>query len=223
MQQRLISNVSATSKLISLFFIILILFMAKSLFLISFITILGIISIVLSDKNVKLYVDVLKRSLFVLLFFSVIYIIFFRDIVGLFLFIYKLVIIIVFLKSFKLSVNFVELANAFYTILKPFKIIGNLEKKVHTIVHYICFCDYFLESGINVKKVQLFRKKKINGLKYKFLPCLFYSIDKVSNLEECLNLNFYSIKKEKQNVKSMFIIMFFIILFVLAFFKEVVL
>jgi len=227
MQQKWINNISVTSKLVSIFILIVVLLMAKSLMLLGVVTILVAISVFVSNKNVKLYVEVLKNALFLLLFFSVIYIMFFRDIIGLFTCLYKLVLIIVLLKSFKLRVSFVGLSNALYTLFYPLKkfkkYFYNLDKMIYIFVSYLYFCDYFFESGIYIKNVQLFRGKKTNDLKYKFLPSLFYSSNKVLQLEENLNLNFYELKKEKQDMKSMCVVICFIILFVITLFKEVIL
>ena len=224
MQQKLINNITVSNRILILFLLMGTLFVAKSIFLIMFITVLTAIILVLIEKNVKLYVEALKRTVFWLLFLAVIYIIIFRDTVGLLVFEYKIILSIILLTGFMQSINFGMLADGIYTILSLLnKKLSNLDKTAYNITRYIYFYGILMSSGSKIQKSQQLKNKRRMSLKYYLLPKLFYAIDEISKLESGLKLNFYKVKREKNDANSNVILLFFVILFIFAVFKEVIL
>ena len=224
MQQKLINNISVSARILILFLLIGTLLVANSLFLIMFITVLTAIVVILVDKNVKLYVVALKKSLFWLLFLFIIYIMIFRDILGLIVFAYKMLLIIILVVSFMLSVSFDMLADGIYTIISPvLKFVGSLDKKAYSIARYIYFYSILLQNGNKIKKSQQIKNSMRINVKYYLLPRMIVAADKITELENSLKLNFYKVKKEKINFVSFLLVFCFVVLFIVAVFKEVIL
>ena len=104
----------------------------------------------------------------------------FRDIIGLLVFIYKIVLIIILLTSFMLSINFGTLTDGIYTIITPFgKKIPNLDKIAYNITRYIYLYKFLMNSSSKIKKSQMVRKQRQVSVKYYLLPKLFYTINEI--------------------------------------------
>ena len=224
MQQKLINKLNVSSKILILFLILCTLLVSKSIFLIMFITVLIIFILVLSEKNVKLYVDTLKESIFWLFFFGIVYIIIFRDILGLIVFLYKMMIIIVLIVNFMESLSLDKLADGIYSLIEPLIIVfPNLKQTAYEIAYYIYFGWLLINSGNKIKKLQLLKNRQQVNLKYYLLPRLFFATSGIKKIDDSLKLSFYKVKKENKNFVSLALVLLFVILCITAVFKEVIL
>ncbi|MBQ9072574.1 MAG: hypothetical protein IJY25_05410 [Bacilli bacterium] len=224
MLQKLMNNSPVSVRILILFFLICTLLIAKSIFLILFVTIFTIIVMVLSDRNVKLYVEALKKSLFWLLFLIIIYIIIFSDVLGSLYFIYKLILIIILLLNFASGVSLNMMSDGIYTIMYPLnKFVSDVDKKAYYIAYYISFLILLTSSGNKIKKLQFVRTKRKINIKYYLLPKIFYAVNQIKEIENGLDLCFYKVKKEKVGFAYKILVLCFSILFIVAIFKEVIL
>lgn len=224
MQKNLIKDITTSSKIITMLFTIITLLIAKSIFLISFITILIIIIMILVDKSVKFYILSLQKSVFLLLFFLIAYIIVFGDIVGGIYLLYKLILCIILLTCFILNVNFSQLINGIYTFMLPFKkIVPNVSKKAYDLAKFLYLYIFLKYDDNKIIKSQQIKNKVRFNIKYYLMPRLFCALNKVTKLEDELILNFYSVKKEKNSILSLIFVIISLSFCVFAIFKEVIL
>ena len=148
MQNKFINKINASSLIISLLFLILIIFIANSVYLLSFITVLLFACIILTNQNVKFYVESIKNIFLILLFTFITYIIVTRNIIGSFVVLYKFILTILFIKQFFLVIKFEKLVNGINTVLKPLNRKININKISYNIAIFI----YFINIYINSKK-----------------------------------------------------------------------
>lgn len=224
MQNRFIKNITPCVKILITFLIICTLAVAKSLFLIAFITILSLIILIMAGGSVNKYVDFIKKIFIWLLFIVIMYIIIYKSITGLVVFMYKIVLSVTLIDGIISRLDFDELHSGIYGMLTPLRKFNiNVESKSFNIALNIVFLKEFLNSSDKISESQLMRNKRSYGIKYFFFPRLLNSIYYVKNLEDVLQLKFYSLKREKINFKSVISLLLFIFLFVVAIFKEVIL
>lgn len=224
MQNSFINKITVSSRILILVLLICTLFIAKSIFLIISISILTLIISILTNKSVKLYFNSIKKSISWLLFIFIVYIIIYSSVSNAFIFIYKLILSIVLIKGFLFTVNFNTLNSGIYKILKGFKKLKlDIESISYNITIYIYFLKYLFDSSDRIKKLQNINGKRKYGIKYFLMPRLLNSINEVNNLENSLKLKYYNINEEKINVRSILLLVVFIILFITALFKEVIL
>lgn len=218
------NEVTLSFKLLILLLLSATILIAKSLYLILFITVFSLIIIILNEKSVNIYINTLKKHAFLLLFIEIIYIIVCGNIVGSFLFLYKLVLITILIKNIMININFNKLHSAIYTLLIPvliFKI--DLGKISFDITESIYFIKYFMESKRIINQLQDFKNKRKYNLKHFWVPRLLYSNNKINLLNVNLEAKFYKLNKEKINIKSYIFLTIFIVIFIIALFKEVIL
>lgn len=224
MQNNFIEKINVSVRIVLLFILVISIFMAKSIFLILFITILTLIILILSNQSVKLCIETLKNNLVRLLFFSLMYIIIFRNIYSSMIFVYKFILIILILKCFVVHINFNKLSNGIYSFLTFFcKKKIQIEKISYTISIYIFLIIYFLDSKSKIKVLQFNSGKIRYSIKNNWLPRLFMVMKDINILENNLKLKYFKITKEKNNFSSYVTLFLFIIFFIFVVFKEVVL
>lgn len=224
MQNNIFSKINVSTRILILLLLSLSIFIANSIYLIIFMSILSIILLILTNKSVKLYIFFLENVKTWLLFIFIAYIIIFRNVLNSFIFIYKLMLIILIVKQFSLTVNFQSLTSGVKTLLKPLNKF-NLDKLSYDIVIFIYFINFYINS-----KKEIFTNYTLNkkisyslSLKHNILPRLFLTISKINKLESSLRLKFCKIKFEKNNIKSNIILFAFLVLFIIVVFKEVIL
>ena len=144
-------EISPSIRMISLGLLILCLLLAKSIYLIIFITILTLILILIKGVKVNNYVNAFKKNVILLLIFFGAYIIIFKEynIFNVGLFLIKLVLVIILIKTLTVNIEFRELHEGLYGILLPIKklnvnidesfLIGNerLRKKLNRLKNEI--------------------------------------------------------------------------------------
>ena len=225
MQNKFINKINVSSKIIMLFLMVLIISIAKSIYLLTFITILLLIFILLTNKNVKFYIETFKNSFLILLFAFSTYIIVTKDIVGSFVFLYKIILVILFIKQFLIIVKFQELVNGINTILKPLRNKLNVSQISYNIVLFIYFIDVYINSKKEIFQNYISYNRIIYtfSFKYNIFPRLFLTIAKIKNIENSLKIKNYKINYENKNKESIVSVIVFILLFVAVFLKEVIL
>jgi len=204
-------DINVSIRILILFLLSICILVAKSVYLIIFMSILFIILFILTGKSVNNYTHLLKNLKFWLLFLFVIYIIIFRNILGSFIFLYKLILIICIVKQFTLTVKFSMLNNGIKTLLKPLsqsKV--NLDKLSYDITISLYFIGYYITIDDCYKR-------------YNIIQNLFLAASKINKLENSLQLKYYRPKYEEVSLKSIIIFIMFIVLFVLIIIKEVIL
>lgn len=225
MQNNIFSKVNVSTRLIVLLLLILSVLIAKSVYLLIFLTILCSIFIILTKKSVKFYIDTIKNVKFWLLFIFIAYIIICRNVLVSLGFVYKTILIILIVKQFCMTVNFCTLTNGIMTLLNFIGIKFKLENISYNLVNYV----YFINTYIKTKKQIFDRYDKVKKLKYQFsfkynvFPRVFLTMSKIEILESSLKLKFYRPKLEEKNLESKIVLLAFLVLFIIVVLKEVIL
>lgn len=225
MQDNIIKKISPIVRLIVAIILILCLLMAKSLYLILFITTFIIFLLVDTDKKVKLYVNITKKIIIILLFILFIYIIMLGkyQLLEILLLVYKTTIITIILAILSANTTFKELHEALYMFFSIFKKNNQISQFTLDLALTFYFIKTLIFSSEEIKERQVLNGKSKIGIKNSILPRLIYSIDKLDQFQENLKINFYKINYNKINLKSKIILTIFLIMFVVCIFKEVVL
>lgn len=226
MQNNCFKSINVSTRILIVLLLGLSIFIANSIYLIIFLSILILISLILTNKNVKNYIYFIKKIKFLLLFILVAYIIIFRNIFGLLIFIYKLILIVLIIKQFTLNINFESLNNGIKTLLRPFH---KTKKDLDNLSYNITLMIYFIKFYINTddKITNMYKNKK--GLNFKLslkkyiLPRVFMTVFEITKLENSMKLKYYKPKFESRNIKSFILLLMCIILFIVVIFKEVIL
>lgn len=225
MQNNIFSKVNVLDRIIILLLLIISIFVTNSIYLIVFFSIFLIILIILTNKSVKFYIQLIKNVKFWLLFIFIAYIIIFRNILGSFTLLYKTILIILFIRQFSLTVNFNDLTSAIKTSLKPVQTLFNIDKISYTIIIFVYFMNMYMKS-----KEEIFTRYAIDkkimcnfSLKYNILPRVFLTMSRTNEFESSLKLKFYKARFEGKNKTSKVVLFVFLILFVVVIFKEVIL
>ena len=123
MSNNFVNKISPSVRIYSLIFLSSTLLLARSIYLILFITTLTFILFIVTEEKVKKSVNTLKKIVILLLIFLSIYIIIFRkyDILSLFAYSYKLIIIAMLTKVLFLNMDFCSMHQGVYGIVKIFK------------------------------------------------------------------------------------------------------
>lgn len=222
MLNRVFKDVTPSIKIISLLILIFIILVAKSIYLIIFISILTLIILINLGYGVKPYVQFIKNILCCLLFWTLIYIIIYRNIIGVILFSYKLVLITLLIRSFAFNLNFSTLDSGIYGILRPLKKFDT-KKLSYNISIYLCFIKYLIYSKEDIKCMQ--SKKLINkySIKYYLFPRILFCTNKIKEKDMNLVLNHYTTHLEPINFISILTLIISICMFISVLVKEVIL
>lgn len=226
MLNKFLKEISPSIRMISLGLLILCLLLAKSIYLIIFITILTLILIIIKGVKVNNYVNVFKKNVILLLIFFGAYIIIFKEynIFNVGLFLIKLVLLIILIKTLTVNIEFRELHEGLYGILFPIKKLNvNIEKISLDIVLSIYFIKFFSMSSQEIKCFQKTNGKTRFSFKHKVFPMIIYSVNKLENLQNNLKIQFYQLNYTKINIHSIIILVLTIIFFVVCILKEVIL
>ena len=160
MQNSFINKINVSTRIIMMILIGLSVLVAKSIYLITFLSILCIIFIMLTKKSVKYYIHLLKNIKFLLLFLYIAYIIFFRNIIGSFLFIYKVLLIIFFVVQLSQSINLESLINGVNTITK---VLTKKEQKncAYNVGVTLYLIKYYIESSNYLSKKHIHNENQL--------------------------------------------------------------
>ena len=225
MQNNIFSKVNVFTRLLVLLLLILSIFIAKSVYLLIFLTLLCVLLILLTKKSVKFYIDSIKNVKFWLLFIFIAYIIICRNILVSFVFTYKVVLVILIVKQFYMTVNFYTLTDGIMTLFNFIGIKLKSDKISYNIVSFI----YFINIYIKTKK-EIFNKydddKKIKyqfSFKYNVYPRIFLTMSKMERFESSLKIKFYKPSLEEKNIESKIVLLTFLVLFITVVLKEVIL
>lgn len=225
MQNNIISKISPTVRMVCLFILSISLFMAKSIFLILFITTLTLILMLIAGKKVNTYVNIIKKIAILLLFFLIVYIIMFEyNVFNWLIFAYKLIIVTLLFAIFHFNTGFNQLHQAIYGCLRP---IEKMKINVEDISFDIVVALFFLKSLVD-NKHKIFETQKMYGkiqlnLKNYILPIFINSANEINELQCHLKTKFYKLSYVKSSVFSKFVLILFVLLCILVIFKEVIL
>ena len=224
MQNNIFSKVNVSTRLTVLILLVISVFIAKSIYLLIFLTILSLLFIILTNKSVKFYIDSIKNVKFWLLFIFITYIIICRNILTSFAFMYKVLIVVLIVKQFCMTVNFCTLTNGITTILNFVGIKLKSDKISYNIVSFISFINIYIKT-----KKEIFHKydsenrlKHQFSFKYNILPRVFLTMSKMEEFESSLKLKFYKPKLEQKNLESKITLLIFFALFIVVVLKEVI-
>lgn len=223
MQNNIVNQINSSTRILILLICCLITIIAKSIFLLIFISLFLIILMVLTEKSVKFYLNFVNEFNLLLLFIFIAYIILFGGIYNSFIAVYKAVLVIFFIRQFILTMNFQKFSNGMMTIINPIEN-SKLEKIVYDVLIFIYFILYFINS-----RKQILRKYSKNNmsfslsLKYNLLPRIFLSMTKTKQLESSLKIKHFKASIEKKNKLSTITLYIFITIFMLVILKEVIL
>jgi len=225
MQNNIFNKINIATKLLVLIFIILSIIIAKSVYFLIVSLIFLCILLLLSNKSVKYYINFINSLKFWLLFIFIAYIIVTRDIVYSFICLYKVLLIILFIKQFGLNKNFQKLSRGIKTLLKPLNKLINIDNISYNATLLFYYIDIYIYSKQKIF-INYENKKRIIynfSLKYNVLARLFYTTKKIGKIESSLKLKHYKNNYEKWNIESKIFLSISVILFVIVVFKEVIL
>ena len=225
MQNNIINRISPTVRIICLVILSISLFMAKSIFLILFITTLTLILMLITQKKVNIYVNMIKKIAILLLFFLIVYIIMFEyNTFNWLIFIYKLIIITLLFGVFYLNTSFEQLHQAIYGCLRPLeKMKINVEEFSFDIIIALFLMKSLTKNKQKILHIQkIYGKKQLNLRNY-ILPIFINSANQLNELQWHLKTKFYKLTYKENDVFSKFILILFVVLFIFVVFKEVIL
>lgn len=224
LNNKLLSNVTNSTKLIILILLIMITVFAHSLYLLIFLTLLFIYLSIIEKATVKEYVSLIKNISYWLILLGVSYIIICRNILFLLLFIYKILLIVCLISLYLKKITFYKLNNSIYTLLTPLeKLKVNTQKISYNLTYFIMFIITWNKSKAVIKNIQLKSGYKSYNFKNYFLPRMFYSSNKLCEINNTLKVRYYQNHKENVNLESIILTMIFLLIFIIAIKKEVIL
>ncbi len=224
LNNKLLSNVTNSTKLIILILLIMITVFAHSLYLLIFLTLLVIYLSIIEKSTVKEYVSLIKNISYWLILLGVSYIIICRNILFLLLFIYKILLIVCLISLYLKKITFYKLNNSIYTLLTPLeKLKVNTQKISYNLTYFIMFIITWNKSKAVIKNIQLKSGYKSYNFKNYFLPRMFYSSNKLCEINNTLKVRYYQNHKENVNLESIILTMIFLLIFIIAIKKEVIL
>lgn len=224
LNNKFLSNVTNSTKLIILILLIMITVFAHSLYLLIFLTLLVIYLSIIEKATVKEYVSLIKNISYWLILLGVSYIIICRNILFLLLFIYKILLIACLISLYLKKITFYKLNNSIYTLLTPLeKLKVNTQKISYNLTYFIMFIITWNKSKAVIKNIQLKNGYKSYNFKNYFLPRMFYSSNKLCEINNTLKVRYYQNHKENVNLESIILTMIFLLIFIIAIKKEVIL
>lgn len=220
MQNNIFNRINVSSRLLILLLLIFSLILTNSNCLILVFSIFILMLLILRDKSVKYYLNLLKNLKFLLLFIFIAYIIMIGNIFESLLVLYKIILVVLLMNLFVSTVKFETLTNAFKTLLKPLQKKLNIDNISLNISLFIYFLIYYINSKAQI--LSKYPNQKFN-LKNNILARLFLTNYKLKKLESDLKLKFYNPMFEVSDRKSNIIVGVFVFLLILVIFKEVIL
>ena len=215
MQKRIIKSINPFVRTLSFIIFLFSIVVAKTIPSFIVITLLFIIMIILNNENVKEYVNYLKRSIFLLLLITIVYII----IVGycnLLIFIYKLLLLMIIIYIMFRNYDFNELDYSINKLVKPLKIFKiNVDKLSFSITLNLFFIKYYFEKDKTNWNINKLNPKH-------FIEKIMYVDENVKKLQLSLKLKFYKINKYSITLKDILILSIFIVVFIATIYKEVI-
>lgn len=225
MPNSILDKFNVSIKIIVLIITLTSISISKSVYILLFFSFLLLFLTLLSSISVNKYVELIKNIILILLFILIIYIIIFRNILYAFLFIYKAVLVVLYVKHFNLSVNIQKKLNGVFTILKPLNKFININSLSFNIICFIEYIYIFLNSKEEIMSNYNKNKRLLYSfsMKYNIIPRAFLSSLRVKKIESSLKLKHAKPKYEIINIQSKILLGFFILLFILVIIKEVIL
>lgn len=219
----MLNKVNIVNRIIILILLILGISIANSKYLLISFTIYFLFLALLTNKSVKFYIDLIKNVKLWLLFIFIIYIIMVRNVLLSAVIIYKIILILLYIKQFSLSVDTQTFLSGIYTLMERLKFKNSLNIS-YNIVIFINFINYYINSKKQIFSNYNKKKKIINtfSLKYNILPRMFLSTSKINKLESDLKLKYIKPRLIKNDTKSNIILFIFILLFIIVVIKEVI-
>lgn len=219
MQNSICNQINVSSRLLILFILIFSLMLTNSISFILMFTTFILILLILNNKSVKYYIDLLKNIKFVLLFIFIAYIIIVGNIFNTLLVLYKLILVVLLIDLFMSTIKFQTLTNGLKTLLKPLENKFRIDNISLNTSLFIYFLIYYINSKEEI--LSKYSKQKFN-FKNNILSRLFFTNYKLKKLELDLKLKFYSPKFETGDRKSNITVSIFVFLLILVIFKEVI-
>lgn len=223
-QNKFIKSISPTVRLIILILLILCLIIAKSIYLILLINTIALLICLLTSEKVNTYVKFIKKAALILSIFLIIYIIIFKEYNGfqIVFMVYKMIVIMLMIKTFDINTDFSEMHEAIYGLCFPFKKL-DIERFSFDITLSLNFIKFWFDSSEQIRKIQTMNGRRSFSLKNFVVPRLIWTIKSLNKLQLLLNLNFYDLKYRRWNLKSKFMLLLFLLFFIVCIFKEVIL
>ena len=223
-KNNIVNEVSPVARLFVLISLVASLIIAKSIYLVLFISTLILIICIFNSIKVNTYVKFFKNLVFILLIFVIIYIIIVREnsFLQVLVVVYKIIFILIAVKTFEINTSFNELHEAIYGSLLPFRIF-NIEKLSFNICIFLKFFKFWFDSKNQLKKLQSEEGNAYLSFDKIIFSRFIYSINNLNKFDLRLKINFYKSKYKKCNFKSRVIILISILFFILCIFKEVIL
>lgn len=223
-KSKIIKSVLPSVRLVFLIVFLLSLTIAKSIYLLLFITTFFLIIAILSEKEVKVYVKFLKDIFLILIIIIAVCIIVFKEYnaINIFYVVYKTLLASLLIKTFEINTDFEELHESIYSLMIPLNRI-NIYQISLDIALFIYFIKYVLQSASEIKNIQTISGKITLNLRNYVIPKFIFTSNELEMLKTNLELTFYKVKYRNYNYKSKILLIGLIVFFIICVFKEVVL
>ena len=223
-KSKIIKSVLPSVRLVFLIVFLLSLTIAKSIYLLLFITTFFLIIAILSEKEVKVYVKFLKDIFLILIIIIAVCIIVFKEYnaINIFYVVYKALLACLLIKTFEINTDFEELHESIYSLMIPLNRI-NIYQISLDIALFIYFIKYVLQSASEIKNIQTISGKITLNLRNYVIPKFIFASNELEMLKTNLELTFYKVKYRNYNYKSKILLIGLIVFFIICVFKEVVL
>ena len=227
----LIHEMNPIIKIICSLIFILILFLAKTIWLNSILLVLLTINILLSNIPIKVYLNIIKKSLFFIIIIFLINYLLKVNIYTNILVCIKFLEVITYASLVSITTKPLHIVKSLNIMFSPLKLIGI---PVYYISFFILFVFQYIANIFDVSKlINKSQKSRSNlnffkKLKYKTIPLFVIDYKNNKKLKNSMDIKIYDIKWQKNHsMKFNFslydfsIILLYVVVLVLTFFEEV--
>lgn len=224
MQDEKKNSINTSVKLIIILLLFVSIIISKSFYLLVCFFIYFIFLLILTDKSVKPYINLIKNLKFVLLFVFLIYIIIIDNIGNSIILVYKIILILLYIRLFTINIYINDMLDGIVSLFKPIDKLINTNILAYRIFIFFTFLEYYIDSYEEIFKNYDTTQKIIYAfsIKYNVLPRLALTVFKINNLESNIKLKFIKPKYEILNKKSKIVLIIVALLFLLVLLKEVI-
>ena len=210
MHNKLYDNMTILSKFLITILVVAMFIITKNIYIILFTSLLSIYLMILNSYRIKRYFKLLRNYLLIILIGLLILIL----ISGFnLLYIFKYIIIVLIINSFVLELNFDKTNTLIYRIIRS----KYISYKITLFLYYI---NSIFASREDIIKFQKNRGKKKYGLRYRLFARIEYAKYKKNKLDNNYKTSFYCIKREKSNLFSVIMFLFFVFLLIMVIIRK---
>ena len=227
----LVHEMNPIIKIVCSFIFILIVFLAKTIWLNSILLVLLTINILLSNIPIKIYLNIIKKSIFFIIFIFLIDYLLHVSLYTNIIICIKFLEIIIYACLVSITTKPLYIVKSLNIMFSPLKLIGI---PVYYVSFFILFVFQYISNVFDISKL-INKSQKSKGnlsilkkLRYKTLPLFVIDFKNNKKLKNAMDIKIYDMKWQKNHsfkfkftLYDFSIIMLYIFVLVLTFFEEV--